>query len=155
MALGQTQLASNIMALSTVFEIQSGGAATFVTDKAIEGVDTMCIVSVNMNAGVNIGTGGDVDGQLNIGGKTVMDMNDGSNKMLETYMQALTMFGFNVKEIPIFQNSNGEIAFFDGTALRKINFTTYSLEYADASFFTGDYVSLYFMGLCATLEYYN
>ena len=144
-AYGMTQLATQIMALdqpivlTSQYMSQAIGqdiSSSFTTDMKIANVATMNLIMINMESGFTVGGSEDIDGKLTIAGDTVMNMEDGENLTVNMHP------ALNVA--PLFQSSGADkVAYFDGSGLVGDGF--------DPAFYTGDYITLYYMGVAIVL----
>lgn len=154
-AMGVTPQAMMIKAMSDLIAAsaaQQGKTAGYTTTDQVAGVKMMNLIYVNMVSGTNPFAGIDVDGSVTIGGNTIISQNDGENIAVETYLTAIKQaLG---QDAPIFQSSNGSVAFCDGET-GVYTLTAGGPAPANESFFEGDYISLYYMGMGVLLEYYN
>ena len=116
-------------------------------------------LSLNMNASPNDLT--DIDGKLTIGGTTVMNMNDGENPMVDAY--TLGIYQYGGKLAPVMQTSAGGTCASNGeNAIFGVRFPTaedpipaMGVEYLTPECFAGDYITIYYLGIGITFEYYN
>lgn len=148
-AYGMTQLATQIMALDQPIVLTSQGlsqaigqnlSSSFTTDMKIANVATMNLIMINMESGFSVGGSEDIDGKLTIAGDTVMNMDDGENLTVNMHPA--------LNKAPLFQSSGADkVAYFDGSGLVGDGF--------DPAFYTGDYITLYYMGVAIVLEFYN
>jgi len=124
----------------------------------------MNIIMVNMVAGNSLSLDmdskpediapNDVDGKLTIGGITVMNMNDGENVIIDTYTGAL--YQASGKLPPVLQTSAGGTfaTSLTGPAF-GVDFTTGGMGAPSDECFEGDYITIYYLGIGITLQYYN
>ena len=158
-AVGQTQLAAQIKAMSALIS-GPGGPHGFTSTDKIQGVETINMIMVNMGAGTTLGSE-TYNGSYTDNGVTGLLMsrpdynrpgtNHFKNNMLDTYGQ------LTGGAAPIFQTSGGGIAYTDGaTGCYSIDFATGN-AYAspDASFYQGEYITLYYSGIGIMMEYYH
>ena len=167
-AVGQTQTAGNILALDAVVTGTAsayGMNATYLSKDKIQGVTTVNMIYVNMGTGVG---GGGYEGSF-----TSIKTNDDGTETVTTglYMKnndndqavpayALNQYIENTGGLaPVFQNSAATqydnaagIGYYDGEGGLKAATAT---GYPDPSIFTGDYITLYFMGMGIMFEYYH
>jgi len=146
-AVGQTAMAGQILAMNQLVQGTAGAfgmSAAYTTDTKITGVKTVNMIMVNMGVGLAMGTGEDYDGSITIDGTTGLNMNN--NPMVDAYVGATGA--------PVFQSSDGGTCFTDGKSgcygLGQTGTTN-----PDASCFTGDYLTLYYLGMGIMLEYYH
>ena len=164
-AVNQTAMAGQILAMSqlvekSAWEQHSLGASYTTTDK-IEGVPTINMIYVNMGVGLNIGTGEDYRGTFTkkTSGGDVVGLDMTANKDVDD-LTAAFQFLVDNKMVdampPVFQSSDGGTCFSDGaTGCYSMNTQTFEQGYADASCFSGDYITLYYLGMGIMLEYFN
>lgn len=148
-AYGMTQLATQIMALDQPIVLtsqylsqamQQNITSSFTTDAKISNVATMNLVVLNMQAGIALGKTDDIDGKFIVGDKTVMNMDDGENLTVNMHPA--------LNAAPLFQSSGADkVAYFDGSGLVG--------DGTNPEFYTGDYITLYYMGVAIVLEFYN
>ena len=163
-AVGQTQLAAQVTALSKMIEDTAAQAkitAGYTSNQFIENVDTINLIMVNMsrdtpadnviNATYNKTSGGSTTTALNMG---INDNGKQRNALLDKYQAGTKLLAGQVA--PVFQSSTGGIAATDGTSgCFGIDFDAKKPIAPDASFFGGEYVTLYYGGMGVMLEYYN
>lgn len=158
-AVGQTQLAAQIKAMSALIS-GPGGPHGFTSMDKIQGVETLNMIMVNMGEGTSLGTD-TFNGSFTNNGVNGLLMsrpdynrpgtNPFQNPMLDMYGQLTNGVA------PIFQTSAGGTAYTDGaTGCYGIDFTTGN-PYAspDASFYQGEYITLYYSGIGIMMEYYH
>ena len=168
-AVGQTQTAGNILALDAVVKGTAdafGMSATYLSNEKIQGVTTVNMIYVNMGDGVG---GGGYEGSF-----TSIKTNDDGTETVTTglYMknndndQAVPAYALNQYieatgggMAPVFQNNSeaqyanaaGIGYYAGGNGLEAATET----GYPDPSIFTGDYITLYYMGMGIMFEYYH
>ena len=164
-AYGVTDIALMIKAMSGHISNVAGlmGAnAGFLTDK--DGTAAMNIIMVNMVAGMELSldmnaspsdiAAKDVDGKLVIGGTTVMNMNDNENPMVDAYVNGI--YSFKNVIAPVLQTSAGGTCASDGQSqVFGVDFTTGAMGAPSAECFAGDYITIYYLGIGITFEYFN
>lgn len=154
-SMGVNSLALQIRGLSQLVSLsasnQGMGATYTYNDKNKTGIDgvAMNLICVNMISGDAVIAGADdVDGKITIGGNAVLNMNDGENAMVETYI------GATGGQAPVMQSSAGGVCLTDGsTGVYGLDFTSGNYAPASTDCFQGDYITLYFMGMGILLEY--
>lgn len=150
-AVGQTPLAANIMAMNGLIQkcaYENGASASYTSTANIQGVSTVNMIYLNMGTGTTIKDEG-YKGTLTIGSEVVLNMT--SNPMLDTYK------GATGGGAPIYQSSAGGTAFANPTEGVQNCFGIESGAHGapTASFFQGKYITLYYMGVGLVLEYYH
>lgn len=142
-AVGQTQLAAQIKAMSGLITKGAAGHGYLSTSK-IQGVETVNMVMVSMGSGVNpLGVETNVSFVRN--GVTVLQSARTSTRP-EFQNQALIDMKSQVGAAPIFQSSGGGIAYTDGAT------GCYGIA---GDFYAGDYIALHYQGAGILLEYYH
>lgn len=148
-------LAQQIKAMSSLLSMSAtaqGYTAGYTTTEQVAGQVMMNLVMVNMTVGGDPLAGLDVDGTLTMGGTTVMNQNDGENVAVETYTAVTKQM--TGQDVPVFQSSAGGTCFCDGeTGVYGIDLAAGSAAAADASCFSGEYITLYYCGMAVVLEY--
>ena len=160
-AYGVTDIVTMVLGMSSHIENvakQAGINAGFVT-KVGENT-AMNLIMVNMTAGMGLSLNPgaspdsieDVDGKLTVGGNTVMNMNDGENPMVDTYVNGI--YALMQQIAPVFQTSAG------GTCASNGTDSVFGIESGapgapTAECFQGEYITLYYLGIAITFEYYN
>ena len=109
-------------------------------------------LSLDMNASPDDLT--DIDGKLTIGGTVVMNMNDNENPMVDAYVNGI--YAIKTQIAPVLQTSAGGTC---ATSLTGpafgVDFSTYSMGAPAPECFAGDYITIYYLGIGITFEYYN
>lgn len=160
-AVGQTQLAAQIMAMDTLISNTnySGIAASYISNKHIANVNTVNMIMLNMGTGTTLNPSEQYSGsftRINADGtKTVAlnmaasyDTSREQNKLLNDYKTGTG------GAAPIFQSSGGGIAFTDGTTgCYSLPATAPGLP--ENKFYEGEYITLYYSGVGIMLEYYH
>ena len=162
-AYGQTALAGQIVAMNQLITLYggypTGQSASFSASDKIQGVNTVNIIMVNMGTGSAItATGDKYNGSYQKGDVVGLSMTN--NPMLDAYNQFFdyaVQTGQAAQIPPFFQSSSGGIAYTDGaTGCYSVNFGDYSITNApDASFYQGEFLTLYYMGIGIMLDYYH
>ena len=163
-AYGVTGIAAQILGMSQ--HINTVGAmvgkdAGFVTQ--VSGNTAMNLIMVNMVAGSGLSLNPsaspaditDIDGKLTIDGATVMNMNDGENPMVDAYVNGI--YSMMNMMPPVFQTSAGGTCASNGTnAIFGVDFSApaFGVEYLTPECFQGKYITLYYLGIAITVEYY-
>ena len=166
---GFAGLAGSIAAMSgSIHQASSGlaslgmlpSAKSFTNDK---GFMNCSYILMSNTAGTSSTAG--VQGTVTVNGVVVCDKTPANTKLAETMatLAAISnMTGKAVDEIPIFQSSAGGVVWSDGTNLYVVHngnpMTTladYLAATGDASFFMGDYLTLYMNGMAITFAYAN
>lgn len=170
-AVNQTPMAAQIVALDALVKgtaAPQGINASYLSDKKIQGVNTMNMVMVVMGAGV--APGEEYSGSFTKGGEVKMQMiKNASHKnptdpfsgplmpwIYDTYMSIP-----EVSQAPIFTTSAGGHFFANPTGDTPGSFTidflggSTSPEYANGACFQGDYITMHMYGMGIMLEYYN
>ncbi len=151
-AVGHVQTATGIVVMDTFVNgtaTAMGQSASFTSEEKIAGVKTINMIMVNMGTGANIGGNEDYNGSFTKNGVTALQMHDGKNPMLDSYLTATG------GEAPIFQSSAGGTAFTYADERGCLGIETGAPASPTVSFFQGDYITLYFMGMGILLEYYH
>ena len=150
-AYGVTNIATQIMGLSQIISYNTQGVASFTT--SVNENTAMNLVMVNMVAGSSLSLGGDdIDGRLVIGNSVAMNMNDGENPYLDAYLAGLAAYG--ASEAPVFQTTAGGTFASDG-ASQIFGLETGAPGTPTNECFAGKYITLYYLGIAITFEYYN
>ena len=159
-AMGQTSLASQIMALNQL--ISSGGmGASYSSDQFIKGVNTANMVMVNMGTDPTAILAGtyEYSGSYTENGVVALDMKDDNNTRKPDSVRTQMYDAYKVatgKKAPIFQTTAGATAYTDGaTGCYGIDFTTGATGAPQATFYQGKYITVYYSGIGIMLEYYN
>ncbi len=154
-AVGQTQLAANIKAMSALISGQNGqnGPHGFISTDKIQGVEAVNMIMVSMGGdGTSLnGTYTNASftrvGETNTTGMVSHYKNYAGTTFQNPYVDAYAASG-----APVFQTSTGSTAYTDGK----------TGCYVDASgtrpgeaFYTGDYITLYYGGAAIMMEYYH
>ena len=150
--MGQTSLASQIMAMNQLVAgtaQANGKSASYVSDQFIKGVNTYNMVMVNLGTDVTAILSGaeEYSGSYTENGVVGLNMTasyDNSrprNTLYDTYKE---MTG---GKAPIFQTSDGGIAYTDGE--------TGCYGISGDNFYTGKYITIYYSGIGIMLEYYH
>ena len=171
-AYGVTDIALLIKAMSGHISNVAGAMGTnagFLVDK--DGTAAMNIIMVNMVAGMELSldmnaslediAAKDVDGKLTIGGTTVMNMNDNENPVVDAYTAGIYQYGG--KLAPVMQTSAGGVCASNGeNAIFGVKFPTEAdpipdmgVQYLAPECFAGDYITIYYLGIGITFEYFN
>ena len=153
-AIGVTAQALQIKAMSGLISASAGQGkvAGYTTTEKVQGVPMMNLIYINMSAGTNPFAGENIEGGISIGNTKILNQNDGENPAVELYDQTIQqMMG---QSAPIFQSSNGTVAFCDGET-GVYSLTGSGPAPANEAFFEGDYISLYYMGMGVLLEYFH
>ncbi len=161
-AVGQTQLASQIIAMNQLVSGTAtayGQSASYTSKNFIEGVSTVNMVMVNMGTDpTKIMSGTEqYSGSYTEGGVRGMYMSATYNTLKEqnalynAYRQATK------GKAPIFQTSAGGTVYTDGSSgCYTINFETgQDKQLCPAEFFQGKYITVFYNGVGIMLEYYN
>ena len=159
-AVNQTSMAGQILGMNQLITGFSGNTASFLSDKKITGVNTMNMIMVNMGPGQDFTDRGyegsftavTTDGNGNVVSQTTgLYMNNDDAYVLNQYK---SMTG---GQAPIFQacaqvqqSNQAGTCFYNGSILTPDN-----TNYAGAGCFTGEYITMYYMGMGIMLEYYN
>ncbi len=140
-----------------------GAKAGFLNDD-----QAMNIIMVNMVSGNSLSLNPnaspadltDIDGKLTIGDTTVMNMNDGENPVVDAYVNGI--YGLKSVIAPVLQTSAGGTCASDGqSAIFGVDFVAAAQNPANAvvapsaECFAGDYITVYYLGIGITFEYYN
>ena len=163
-AVGQTQLAAQIRAMSSLIGVVQGqpvitGHGYAAKDK-IQGVETINMVMVNMGVGLNVGGTETYNASYTENGITsLLSGKQGNerfqNSELDNYKYATSLENNGVPA-PIFQSSGGGTALTDGaTGCYGIDFGTQQKGMPSATLYQGEYITLYYMGIGIMLEYYH
>lgn len=155
-AVGQTQLAAQVKAMSALIS-GPGGPHGFTSTDKIQGVETINMIMVNMGEGTSLGTD-TFNGSFTHNGVNGLMMsrpdynrpgtNPFQNPMLEMYGQATG------GQAPIFQTSAGGTAYTDG-ATGCYGIETGAPGSPMENFYQGDYITLYYSGIGIMMEYYH
>ena len=152
-AVGQTPLAANIMAMNGLIQkssLENGTYASYTAKDKIQGVSTVNMIYLNMGTGTTLADEGYI-GTLTIGSEVALNMTN--NQMLDIYKYATG------GQAPIYQSSAGGTAFADPTEGVQncfgINLETKAPTTPSSEFFQGNYITLYYMGVGLVLEYYH
>ncbi|MBQ7356641.1 MAG: hypothetical protein IJW66_04475, partial [Clostridia bacterium] len=160
-AVNHTATASNIKALDQLILLSSGGKASYTSTDKIEGVSTINFMFMVMGTGTELGGTEKYKGSFTRinedGTKTVgLDMSDTYVNLYIDNVQAAT-------GAPIFQSSTEVMPSVRATFYSDGATGCYGVDFAtgtpgvpamDGSF-TGDYLSLYYLGMGVMLEYFN
>ncbi len=157
-AVGQTQLAAQIKAMSALISAGSPTDGYVATDK-IQGVETINMVMVNMGAGMSLSGAETYNGSFtktqNGSAVTGMMMSRPDNKLGTFKNPMYEMYsGATGGQAPVFQSSAGGTAYTDGAT------GCYGIETGGPgaplqNFYQGDYITLYYMGVGVMMEYYH
>ncbi len=154
-ALNQTPLAGQIVAMNQLVKASSGGTASYTSDKFIKGINTVNMVMVNMGTGLDsIGGGDEYSGTYTEDGVVGLNMTASyntikdKNTMLDMYKSATG------GQAPIFQTSAGGTAYTDG-ATGCFGLETGAPGAPQSNFLQGKYITVYYQGIGIMLEYYN
>ena len=158
-ALGQTTMAGQILALNNFFEgmgKKAGISTSLTSQQKIQGVDTFNLVYVVMGIGMDgYGKPGDFRGTFTRldenGNPAVQGLN--MNDLTVTGLRAQIMAGAGEDvtagaSAPIFQTSAGGVMWTDMTNFNLVPGT-------EAGCMQGEYVTIYMLGLGIMVEYYN
>ena len=160
-AMGQTSLASQIMAMNQL--ISNNTVANFTSDQFITGVKTANMVMVNMGTDPAAILSGkyEYSGSYTENGVVALDMKSDNNTRkpdnARTYtydMYKNSIYEMTGQKPPIFQTTAGATAYTDGET------GCYGLETGapgapQDTFYQGKYITVYYSGIGIMLEYYN
>lgn len=162
-AVGQTQLAAQIRAMSRMVSMCNGqvianGYGYISTDK-IQGVETVNMIMVNMGTGITFDGSETYNGSFIKDGVAALKMSNGKNdkelyqnSALQTYINKTT--AMNGSPAPIYQSSGGGTALTDGEN-GCFGLETGALGAPQTAFYSGNYITLYYMGIGIMMEYYH
>jgi hypothetical protein len=159
-ALGQTSMAGQVLALSRLFEMYSNDAASLTSQNMIHGVDTFNLVYAVMGVGTaGFGMPGSYNGsfkRVDENGDTVMtglDMDDAQvSGWRNTLMQAIG--AADGAKAPIFKSSVGGLCWSDMAGLYGMGLPSKE-NVPGTDCFGGKYLTIYMLGLGIMVEYYN
>ncbi|MCH5171437.1 MAG: hypothetical protein J1F31_01190 [Erysipelotrichales bacterium] len=143
---GAAALAPVIKSLNDIFKVNG---ANFVFDK--NDAKMFNLISVNKSGNAQTVTPGvKIKGSVRIDDNPAFDFG-ATNPYLEGFINNVTSFS---NEAPIFQSTGGDTAFayFNGSNL--IGMTQEPVT-ADHPIFKGDYLCIYYMGMCFSFGYYH
>ena len=156
-AVGQTQLAAQIRAMSALIS-GPGGPHGYTSTSKIQGVETMNMIMVNMGVGLSVGGSETYNGSYTYNGTDALlmsrpDYNRPGTNIFKN--NALDMYtGATGGRAPIFQTSAGGTAYTDG-ATGCFGIETGAPGSPTANFYQGDYITLYYSGIGILMEYYH
>ena len=172
-AVGQTQLAAQIKAMSRMLTMYGGNVIAsnhgYISTDKIQGVETVNMVMVNMGTGVTFDGSESYNGFFQQGSEVGMKMSNGKtsrslyqNADLNTYIEFTKPLNKG-EPAPVFQSSGGGTAWTDGSLgcwdkdiLYWDNSSGTNVPVCDrpeAALYSGKYITLYYMGVGIMLEY--
>ena len=166
-AFGQTALATQIQLMSQGFANLSQNTVGYTSTNLIEGGHSaMNLIMVNMDASAGLTLNPtispdkieDIDGSLIIGGQNAMNMNNDytGSVFVNTYIN--NVYAVKGQIPPIFQTSAGGTCAFNGVfgeGAAMFGIETGTMGAPTANCFDGDYVTLNYLGVGVTLEFFN
>ena len=166
-AVNQTPMAAQIVALSQMVEMTSAAADrtdSYTSTEKINGVKTVNMVMVVMGVSIDPNKPEQYNGSFTQAGEKKMEMIKTTNPVKQPVPYSNTWVYNNVYmahpslcNAPIFQTSSGGICFTDAAnGLIGVDWMNGGAMGApDSSCFTGDYITLNMYGMGIMLEYYH